>query len=334
LLNESLRRVLGPHVRQQGSFVGDEYLRFDFNHYQNLTEEEILSVEDMVNGQIREGFPVAIYELPFKEAQKMNVQAVFGEKYDEIVRVVDTVFSKELCGGCHVANTADIGGFAIYNIESKGSGIFRIEAATGDAVKTAVDSAAAHLKTEIRDLATKAEKILTAAREEDIKLEFRPPALSAPRPGYRYLINLGRDAAAWREAARELDKTYQKSKREKNAVSLDNYLKNVLTIGDYNVLIITTEGMDVEQQKDLADRLSDKLPSSIVFIANIVAEKVVFVSKNKIDKLHAGETVRLAAGILGGGGGGRKDFAQAGGRDAARLAEAVAAVRTMITERL
>jgi alanyl-tRNA synthetase len=92
--------------------------------------------------------------------------------------------------------------------------------------------------------------------------------------------------------------------------------------------------MDVEQQKDLADRLSDKLPSSIVFIANIVAEKVVFVSKNKIDKLHAGETVRLAAGILGGGGGGRKDFAQAGGRDAARLAEAVAAVRTMITERL
>ena len=334
LLNESLRRVLGPHVRQQGSFVGDEYLRFDFNHYQNLTEEEILSVEDMVNGQIREGFPVAIYELPFKEAQKMNVQAVFGEKYDEIVRVVDTVFSKELCGGCHVANTADIGGFAIYNIESKGSGIFRIEAATGDAVKTAVDSAAAHLKTEIRDLATKAEKILTAAREEDIKLEFRPPALSAPRPGYRYLINLGRDAAAWREAARELDKNYQKSKREKNAVSLDNYLKNVLTIGDYNVLIITTEGMDVEQQKDLADRLSDKLPSSIVSIANIVAEKVVFVSEDGSARLHAGEPAPLAARTSGGARGGLKVFPQAGGRDAARLPEAVAAVRTMITERL
>lgn len=107
LLNESLRRVLGPHVRQQGSFVGDEYLRFDFNHYQNLTEEEILSVEDMVNGQIREGFPVAIYELPFKEAQKMNVQAVFGEKYDEIVRVVDTVFSKN-CAAAAMSRTPPI----------------------------------------------------------------------------------------------------------------------------------------------------------------------------------------------------------------------------------
>ena len=107
-----------------------------------------------------------------------------------------------------------------------------------------------------------------------------------------------------------------------------------MTIGGYNVLIITTEGMDVAIQKDLTDRLSDCLPSSIVFVANHVDDKVVFVCKNKIDQLHAGEAVQTAARILGGGGGGRKDFAQAGGRDAAKLDEAIAAVRTMITGRL
>lgn len=334
LLNESLRHVLGSHVRQQGSFVGDRYLRFDFNHYHNLTADELLAVEDLVNAQIKAAQPVKIYELSLVEAQKLNVQAVFGEKYGETVRVVDTDFSKELCGGCHVTNTAMIGAFAIYGIESKGSGIFRIEAATGDGLKDALTGAAAHFASEGAELAAKAEKILSAAKTEGIALSFQTPVLSPYEPGYRYLVKLEREIAAFREAVKELDKAYQKGKREKNVITTEDYLRNVLTIGGYNVLIITTEGMDVAIQKDLIDRLSDCLPSSIVFVANHVDDKVVFVCKNKIDQLHAGEAVQTAARILGGGGGGRKDFAQAGGRDAAKLDEAIAAVRTMITGRL
>ena len=122
LLNEALRKVLGAHVSQQGSYVGDEVLRFDFNHYSLPDSEAVLAVEDLVNEKIRENLEVSIKEMPLEEAEKLGAQALFGEKYGEFVRVVDMDFSIELCGGCHVRRTGEIGKFAILGLESKGSG--------------------------------------------------------------------------------------------------------------------------------------------------------------------------------------------------------------------
>ena len=127
LLNQSLRNHLGSHVVQQGSQVSDKTLRFDFNHYQNVSVEEILSIEKEVNQVIQKALPVEIKEMPMAEAIKLGAQALFGEKYGETVRVVDNQFSIELCGGTHAENTKDLKQFAILSLESKGSGIFRVE---------------------------------------------------------------------------------------------------------------------------------------------------------------------------------------------------------------
>ena len=334
LLNESLRQIAGSHIHQQGSFVGDAYLRFDFNNYRSLTDKEILQIEDLVNEKIKAAIPVVIYEMPYHQAQKKGVQAIFGEKYGDIVRVVNIDFSKELCGGCHVVNTKDIGTFAIFNVESKGSGIFRIEAATGNNIESALNSVLANLEDETFDLESKAKKILSEAACNNIKIEYQPVVFSQYQPSYRFILNRNQEMASLRNAVKELDKTYQKAKKEITVISLEDYLKNVLTIGEHNVLIITTESFDVAQQKDLTDRLADRLPSSVIFIANITDDKVVFVCKNKIKKLHAGEIVKTAAKVLGGAGGGRADFAQAGGRDTSKVDFAIAAVKDLITSRL
>ncbi|MCK9537050.1 MAG: alanine--tRNA ligase [Bacilli bacterium] len=334
LLNESLRQIAGSHIHQQGSYVGDAYLRFDFNNFRPLTDNEILQIEDLVNEIIKSALPVAVYEMPYHEAQKKGVQAIFGEKYGDVVRVVDIDFSKELCGGCHVANTEDIGAFAIFNVESKGSGIFRIEAATGNNIEAALNGVLVSLADETLDLESKAEKILFEAVCNNIKLEYQPVTFSPYQPSYRLIINHNQEMAILRNAVKELDKTYQKVKKEKTVISLADYLKNVLTIGKHNVLIITTELLEIAQQKDLADRLADRLTSSVIFIANITFDKVVFVCKNKIKKLHAGEIVKTAAQVLGGAGGGRADFAQAGGRDISKVDFAIAAVKDLITSRL
>lgn len=141
LLNQALREVLGQHVVQHGSQVTKENLRFDFNHYQNLTVEEILKVEEIVLDAIKKGYEVKTIETSLENAKKLGAQALFGEKYGDVVRLVDMTFSKELCGGTHVKNTSDIKNFAITSIESKGSGIFRIEAVASDNIFDEIQNA-------------------------------------------------------------------------------------------------------------------------------------------------------------------------------------------------
>lgn len=130
-MHQALKDVLGSHVNQQGSFVSDENLRFDFNHFKNITADELLQIETIVNQKIQDQIPVQVYHLSLTQAKKEGITALFNEKYGEEVRVVDMHYSKELCGGCHVKNTGDIQHFSIVSLESKGSGIYRIEAVTG-----------------------------------------------------------------------------------------------------------------------------------------------------------------------------------------------------------
>lgn len=330
LLNESLRVVLGPHVQQHGSYVGSEGLRFDFNNYSQPTNEEILKIEELVNSEINKAVDVKISYHPLEEARKMNVQAVFGEKYGEVVRVVDTDFSKELCGGCHVKNTKEIEKFAITSLESKGSGIFRIEASTANNIKPYLEKILTNIHSEINDLLNKQANILKEAAELNLKLEAKEFKLSELTLSYESIINRRNELNELRENVKELDKLFNKLKKEATQISLDDYLENNLTINNYNVLISKTNNLETDILKDLVDRLSDKLDNSIVLLANVTDKNIVFVCKNKIDSLHAGKLVKEAAMVTGGNGGGRGDFAQAGGKDATKVDEALAKAKLMI----
>lgn len=334
LLNEALRKVLGSHVHQHGSYVGREGLRFDFNNYNLPTSEEILEVEKLVNNEISKGIKVKVSYLPIEEAKKLNVQALFGEKYGDIVRVVSTDFSRELCGGCHVKNTKDIEKFAVTLLESKGSGIFRIEASTSQNIIPALEVVLENINNEINDLLNKQASIINEAKSLDINLTVSEFRLSEIVPSYQSVINRRNEVSKLREDVKELDKLFYKLKRDKQTIDLDSFLEYNLETNSFNLLITTTTNLEVNVVKDLVDRLSDKLDNSLVFIANESENNIVFVCKNKIEKLNAGKLVKEAAIITGGNGGGRSDFAQAGGRDKTKLVEAINKVKQLVEESL
>ena len=337
LMNEALRSVLGKHITQQGSSVNNSMLRFDFNNFENPKAEELLEVEKIVNEEINKAVKVDIKELPIEEAKKLGVQAVFGEKYGDVVRVVTAGFSRELCGGTHVNNVKDINNFAILNIESKGSGIFRIEASTNNHVNQMIVETLSVVDSEMKELNDKIENIVSLCKKEGIdldKLGLKEIKLSEFLPSYQTIINRRNELGELREYAKDIDKQYNKLKREKNSLSMDDFIEKCEVVNGKNVLLFEVNDVDVNVLKDLVDRLADKLSECVILAANITGPKVVFVCKNKINGISAGEIVKLAAGICLGGGGGRPDFAQAGGKDSSKVSDALVAAKNFIVEKL
>ena len=337
LMNEALRKVLGKHITQQGSSVNSKVLRFDFNNFENPTNEEILKIEKLVNEEIEKATDVVIKEMNIDDAKQEGVQAVFGEKYGDIVRVVTAGFSKELCGGTHVSNTGDIKKFAVLGVESKGSGIFRIEASTNRHINEMINETLKAVTLEIEELKLKVKNILETAKEEGIdvnKFSLREIQLSEFTLSYQTIINRRKELNELREYAKEIDKQYNKLKREMNTLSVDSFIGNTETVNGKNVLLFEVKDVDVNVLKDLVDNLAEKLNECVILAANVNEPKVVFICKNKVQGLSAGDIVKLAAGVCLGGGGGRPDFAQAGGKDATKLNDAFAQVRKMLEERL
>jgi len=333
LLNEALRQVIGSHVSQQGSNVSDECLRFDFNNFTLLTSEEILAVEKIVKEQINKELVVKTLEMELDEAKKLGVQAVFGEKYGKIVRVVDMDFSKELCGGTHVKNTKDVKEFVILNVESKGSGIFRVTAATGNKAEEATKLELESTLKEINMLVNKAKELELLSKQNNFEFTFNQKELPILLPTYQTILEYKAYLENLKEEVKNLDKAYNKQLKEKNTVSIDDFLNNVLEINKINVIIQKVESIEVSAAKDLADRLSDKLGDSVIVLA-IVSEKIVFVVKSKAKAVNAGAIAKLAAVITGGNGGGRPDFAQAGGKDVSKVDEALNTVKTELEKLL
>lgn len=334
LLNEALRRVLGKHLYQQGSNVNEFTLRFDFNNFTMPTQEEILEVEKLVNNEIEKHSNSIIKEMKLDDAKKLGVQAVFGEKYGETVRVVEIGFSKELCGGTHVKNTEEIGNFVVLSVESKGSGIFRIEGTTAKNVETEIKKTLSQTDDEIKELLRKYEQINENAKEDGIELVKENLELSKYYPSYEFILTRKEEVLKLRELVKEADKKYNRLKREKNTLSMDDYLNNFEKVGDVSVLISEIENKEVNEVKDLADRLADKVDNSVIFFGIKMLDKVIFVCKNKVSKLNAGALVKEAAIITSGNGGGRSDFAQAGGKDVAKISEALAKIKERITSSL
>lgn len=333
LLNESLRQVIGSHIVQQGSQVYDYGLRFDFNNYEPLTNEQILAIEKMVNDIIKRGNPVDIKFMPINEAKALGVQALFGEKYGDIVRVVNMDFSKELCGGTHVSNTSEIEKFAILSIESKGSGIFRIEATTSRHILPELESILVNIQKDIDNNVEKINNIVLLAKNNNIDIEYPEFDLTEQVASFQMVINRREEAEAIREIVKQLERFYEKQLREQNILDMDVYVNKVKEIKGKKLLVFE-EDLEVSFAKELVDRISDYLGESLVFIAARNNDKVIFICKNKINGLKAGNLVKLAANITNGNGGGRDDFAQAGGKDITKIEKALAAVKKAIEEAL
>ena len=331
LLNASLREVLGNHVVQQGSMVTDDRLRFDFNHYNNLTNEEILKIESLINEQINKGVVVNTLELSLEDAKKTGAQAVFGEKYGEFVRVVDMEYSKELCGGTHVKNTGEIVKFAIESIESKGSGIFRIEAVTGVNVHTYLSEYLSASKEEITKCISKANEILETATKEGFKLEAQAINIPVIIGSYQDIINYRNAIDAARKVVKDLEKAYDNMFRSKNSSSYKDFLNEMVEVNGIKVLIKTVENINNDVLKDIIDKISAELDKCVIFFADVMNnEKIIFVAKAKNNSTNCGMLVKNAAILTGGNGGGRPDFAQAGGKDVTKLDAALSFVKENI----
>ncbi|EFY6014995.1 TPA: alanine--tRNA ligase [Shigella flexneri] len=307
LMHAALRQVLGTHVSQKGSLVNDKMLRFDFSHNEAMKPEEIRAVEDLVNAQIRRNLPIETNIMNLEAAKAKGAMALFGEKYDERVRVLSMGdFSTELCGGTHASRTGDIGLFRIISESGTAAGVRRIEAVTGEGAITTVHadsdrlSEVAHLlKGDSNNLADKVRSVL--------------------------------------ERTRQLEKELQQLKEQAAAQESANLSSKAIDVNGVKLLVIELSGVEPKMLRTMVDDLKNQLGSTIIVLATVAEGKVSLiagVSKDVTDRVKAGELIGMVAQQVGGKGGGRPDMAQAGGTDAAALPAALASVKGWVSAKL
>ncbi|MED5020536.1 alanine--tRNA ligase [Paenibacillus chibensis] len=306
LLHKALKQVLGEHVNQAGSLVEPQRLRFDFSHFGSITPEELADIERRVNEQIWNGISVNIEFKPIDEAKSMGAMALFGEKYGDIVRVVQVGdYSLELCGGCHVRNTSEIGIFKLVSESGIGSGVRRIEAVTGRSAYQFIEGqldllkqSAELLKSNVNDVPKRIESVHAQMKELGRENESLQSKLS--------LIEAGQ------------------------------LTDQVKTVGGKELLAARVSVGSMDGLRSLADELKNKLPAAVLVLGAAIEDKVNFVVSvpQELIKsgLHAGKLVKEIATVCGGGGGGRPDMAQAGAKDASKLDEALKLAEELVAQ--
>ncbi|WP_252191898.1 alanine--tRNA ligase [Roseburia inulinivorans] len=308
LLQKALREVLGTHVEQAGSYQDAERTRFDFSHFQAMTAEEIAKVEKIVNDEIAADLEVRTDVMTVEEAKKTGAMALFGEKYGEKVRVVSMgEFSKEFCGGTHVKHTGEIAAFKIISESGVAAGVRRIEALTGDNVFAYYKNIEAEL-----ERAAKAAKTTPAALVE--KIEHMMAEIKA--------LNAENESL--------------KSKAAKEA--LGDVMDQVVEVKGVKLLATSVAGVDMNGLRDLGDQLKGKLGEGVVVLASEADGKVNLVAMATEEAMkkgaHAGNLIKAIAGKVGGGGGGRPNMAQAGGKNPAGIPDAVAEAKAALENQI
>ena len=326
LLFKALRDTLGNHVSQQGSQVSFDGLRFDFNHYENISDEMILKIENIVNDMIKDSYKSSTRIMSVEEAKKLGAIAEFGEKYGDKVRTIDLKYTLDLCGGTHVKDIADIEKFAIKSLSSIGSGIYRIEALVNIMVEK-LDESLVGLNQDIDNLIIKANKIIASAKDENIFVEFDFKKSDEQLGSYRDVINKREELHKAQMAVKDLEKAYNHLKEEKAKASVSDFSEYIVD----DKIIAELDNINGSALKQLADEAMANTGVNFVFLASSVDDKVIFVAKSNRKDLNAGQVVKEAAIICGGNGGGRPDFAQAGGKDISRIKAALQRVKEITT---
>jgi len=303
LMQAVLRDILGDHVHQAGSLVSPERLRFDFTHFASMEREELERVEAFVNQKIRENLKVETKIMNVEEALQTGAMALFGEKYGENVRVVMVSdFSIELCGGTHTSRTGDIGLFKIVSESGVAAGVRRIEALTGE-------GAYRFVKEEERELLEIASSLKSVPGELSSKIE-------------RLL-----------ERQRELEKELSSFQDKLSHQELTNLLPSIREVKGVKVLSAKVDGKDVKRMREFVDQLKVKMGSGIILLGGQSQNKVSLilgVTSDLTHRFNANELIKKIALLIGGTGGGRPDFAQAGGTDSKKLDEALKAIDDLI----
>jgi alanyl-tRNA synthetase len=307
LLHAALRQVLGKHVAQKGSLVNDHYLRFDFSHFEAMKPEEIRQVEDLVNAQIRRNLPIQTKIMALDDAKEQGAMALFGEKYDDSVRVLSMGdFSTELCGGTHASRTGDIGLFRIQSESGTAAGIRRIEAITGE---NAI--AALHQQSDLlQDVAHLVKGDINSVTDK-----------------IRTLI----------ERSRLLEKELQQVKDQQAAQESASLSSQTKEVKGVKLLVSQLDNVEPKMLRTMVDDLKNQLGSVIIVLATVADDKVsliVGVTKDLTDRIKAGELIASIAQQVGGKGGGRPDMAQAGGSDVQALPSALAGVEAWVSAKL
>ena len=332
IVGAALRRVLGNHVVQHGSYVSDKELHFDFNHYETITNEEILEVEKIANEEIQLDIPVTTVETSVEEAKKLGAQALFSEKYGDTVRLVSMDdFSRELCGGTHVTSTGVIKKLIILGLESKGSGIYRITCATSDEAWNQLKETIRNNSHDFDDIKRKIEGICSLGKE--ILWKELPPILTLPKliGSYKDILNYRVCLDNAKKALKDYEKAYDIAYRETNSKIYTKYLSDIVTKEGYKYLIEKVNGVSVDVVKDILDKISETEPSIFILFATIESpNKVMFVAKSKNTSFNCGNIVKKCAILCNGNGGGRPDFATAGGRDASKVDISLKEVRELL----
>ncbi|MEQ8205185.1 MAG: alanine--tRNA ligase, partial [Woeseia sp.] len=307
LMHAALRKVLGEHVTQKGSLVAPDRLRFDFSHYEPMTREQLERIEAMVNEEIRRNTAAEVNLMGYDEAVASGAMALFGEKYDDVVRVLRLGdFSVELCGGTHVARSGDIGVFKITSEGGVASGVRRIEAVTGqgalewiDRNQHSLDEVAGLVKSTREQAAVKVEQLVRRSRE--------------------------------------LEKQLAEAKQQLLSGGAANMDDSITEVSGIKVLAKRMDGADAKTLRDAVDRFKDKLQSAVVVLGSVDDGKVRLaagVTKNNLDRIKAGDVIKPVAEMIGGRGGGRPDFAQAGGSNPDELDAALASVADWVAAQL
>ena len=306
LLDAELKAVLGEHVHQAGSLVEPDRLRFDFSHFEAVTPEQRKEIEDLVNTDILSGFAITTEELPIEEAKKKGAVAMFGEKYGDIVRIVEMgengSVSMEFCGGTHLSNTAEAGLFRIVSEASVASGVRRIEAVTGPAVLELLNRAEGALQ-----------NTATTLHTNPAELERRAEQVS--------------------EELREAKRLVEQYKAKESAGSALDLLKSAADVGGLHVVTTTVASGDPNSLRQMGDVLRDK-DAAVVAVIALAGEKVTLLAvcgKDAVAKgVKAGDIIKAIAPIVGGKGGGKPDSAMGGGSDCSKVSDALAAVKPFV----
>lgn len=309
LLQAALREILGSHVEQAGQLVTAETVRFDFTHFSALSAEELQAVEDRVNEVILENIPVVTREMPIEEAKKMGAMALFGEKYGDIVRVVSADdYSVEFCGGTHVDNTGKLGLFKIISEASVAAGVRRIEAVTGLGV------------------------IQYISRNNELI------AKTAAAMKLTNVSELDQKAAQLSKELKTAEKQIEALNAELASIAAQNMMGNAKTIGAVKLIVSKTEGVNGGELRKMADSAKESGADVVAVLASVDGAKVSFACACGPDAVkagaHAGNIVKAVASIAGGNGGGRPDSAMAGGKDASKVEEALAAAEGVVADML
>jgi len=308
LLHKALRLVLGEHVEQAGSLVTKDRLRFDFTHFSAMTAEEIKKVEEIVNNEIKAGLEIVTKEMSLEDAKKTGAMALFGEKYGESVRVVKMgEFSTELCGGTHASNTNMIGSFKILSEAGIAAGVRRIEALTSDGL---------------------------IAHYEQVEKEFHAAAMAAKANP----ADLTAKITAMMEEIKALHAENEKLKSKMAKEAMGDVMDQVKEVKGVKVLAVKADGVDMNGLRNLGDQLKEKLGEGVIVIASVLDGKVNLMATATDGAMkqgaHAGNLIKAIAGLVGGGGGGRPNMAQAGGKNPDGVASALEKVIDVVSEQI